>query len=63
MLMLHAGDDAAEVQWLEVGDHESQYCKLYASHKHMVDQILLTHKKFGDPAAVDAKRPAQMKRA
>jgi len=43
VLRLNAGDDAAEVQWLEVGDHVDQYRKLYASHKAMVDKVLLTH--------------------
>ena len=30
---LHAGDDAAEVQWLEVGEHVKEYRNLYANHK------------------------------
>ena len=37
LLKLRAGDDAAEVQWLEIGDHVDEYRKLYASHKQMVD--------------------------
>mmetsp|Transcript_44114 Transcript_44114/g.142279 ORF Transcript_44114/g.142279 Transcript_44114/m.142279 type:complete len:324 (+) Transcript_44114:450-1421(+) len=41
MLALHAGDDAADVQWLEVGTPE--YKKLYASHKMMIDMIDLDH--------------------
>jgi|TARA_B100000524_G_scaffold130515_1_gene64579 ADP-ribose pyrophosphatase len=51
LLMLHAGDDAAEVRWLEVGDHEPDYCKLYASHKFLVDKVMLTHGKSGNAAA------------
>jgi len=39
MLKLCAGDDAAAVRWLEVGDHVDDYQKLYASHKDMVDEI------------------------
>mmetsp|Transcript_27665 Transcript_27665/g.84338 ORF Transcript_27665/g.84338 Transcript_27665/m.84338 type:complete len:274 (-) Transcript_27665:617-1438(-) len=40
MLTLAAGDDACDVKWLEVGEHCPQYRQLYASHKHMIDQIL-----------------------
>ena len=40
---LRAGDDAAAVQWLEVGDHVEQYTKLYANHKEFVDKVILTH--------------------
>ena len=39
MLKLCAGDDAAAVRWLEIGDHADDYQKLYASHKDMVDEI------------------------
>jgi len=43
MLTLKAGDDAADVRWLEVGDHCETYTKLYASHKQIVDLVYLTH--------------------
>eukprot|EP00310_Coccolithus_braarudii_P004340 CAMPEP_0183379478 /NCGR_PEP_ID=MMETSP0164_2-20130417/125445_1 /TAXON_ID=221442 /ORGANISM="Coccolithus pelagicus ssp braarudi, Strain PLY182g" /LENGTH=315 /DNA_ID=CAMNT_0025557061 /DNA_START=261 /DNA_END=1208 /DNA_ORIENTATION=- len=43
LLELHAGDDAADVQWLEVGEHVAQYRNLYANHKEFVDKVVLTH--------------------
>jgi len=43
LLELHAGDDAADVQWLEVGEHVEQYRNLYANHKEFVDKVVLTH--------------------
>jgi len=43
MLQLRAGDDAADVMWLEVGDHNEAYKGLYASHKQIVDLVYLTH--------------------
>jgi len=46
MLRLNAGDDAADVQWLEVGDHVAQYQKLYASHKLFVDIVLTYQSKL-----------------
>ena len=44
LINLRAGDDAAEVQWLEIGDHVEEYRRLYASHKQMVDAAVA--KKF-----------------
>jgi len=43
LLELHAGDDAAEVQWLEVGEHVKEYRNLYANHKEFVDKVAITH--------------------
>ena len=37
-LPLHAGDDAAQVMWLDVSDAEATYRNLYASHKEWVDE-------------------------
>jgi len=37
MLSLHAGDDAAEVKWLDIDDSVADYKNLYASHKAFVD--------------------------
>jgi len=36
-LTLKAGDDAAQVKWLNVGDDVDHYKNLFASHKAMVD--------------------------
>ena len=39
LLHLHAGDDAAEVSWLDVDDTNKLYFDLYASHKQWVDMV------------------------
>ena len=39
LLPLHAGDDAADVTWLDVDDADERYVGLYASHKQWVDQV------------------------
>lgn len=51
MLKLQAGDDAAGVKWLEIGDHNPEYLALYASHKTFVDMLL-------DKPTQDAPAPA-----
>ena len=43
MLTLQAGDDAADVTWLEVGEHNAAYRNLYASHKQIADIVFQTH--------------------
>ena len=43
MLTLQAGDDAADVTWLEVGEHNAAYRSLYASHKQIADIVFQTH--------------------
>jgi len=37
-LPLMAGDDAAKCIWLDIGEHDKRYTKLYASHKQMVNK-------------------------
>lgn len=37
-LAVHAGDDAADVTWLNVDDDDPRYRNLYASHKEWVDK-------------------------
>jgi ADP-ribose pyrophosphatase len=44
LLPLHAGDDAAEVTWLDVDDANELYFNLYASHKQWVDKVAATLK-------------------
>ena len=39
MMPLKAGDDAADVMWLNVDDDEPKYKHLHASHREWVDQI------------------------
>ena len=39
MLPLHAGDDAAEVMWLDIDVDDPKYAHLYASHREWVDEI------------------------
>ena len=39
LLPLHAGDDAADVTWLDVDNANKRYVGLYASHKQWVDQV------------------------
>jgi len=39
MLPLNAGDDAADVMWLDVDDSDERYSKLYASHRLWVDRV------------------------
>jgi len=41
LLLLHAGDDAAEVQWLDIDEANEHYRNLYASHKGMVDDAIV----------------------
>ena len=41
LLLLHAGDDAAEVQWLDIDETNEHYRNLYASHKGMVDDAIV----------------------
>jgi len=36
-LLLKAGDEVGEVQWLKVDDSTDHYKNLYASHKFIVD--------------------------
>ena len=40
LLLLHAGDDAAEVQWLDIDEANEHYRNLYASHKGMVNDAI-----------------------
>lgn len=40
-LKLHAGDDAAQVKWLDIDDNNLEYKNLYASHKNFVDAAIL----------------------
>lgn len=42
LLPLHAGDDAANVIWLDVDNADERYNNLYASHKQWVDQVAAT---------------------
>jgi len=42
-LQLRAGDDAADVKWLEIGPHSPQYTQLYASHRQIVDVVWRSH--------------------
>lgn len=51
LLELRAGDDAAEVQWLEVGEHVEEYRNLYANHKEFVDKVALTHASSRPPSS------------
>jgi len=44
LLPLHAGDDAADVTWLDVDEADERYENLYASHKQWVDQVAATLK-------------------
>jgi ADP-ribose pyrophosphatase len=44
LLPLHAGDDAAEVTWLDVDEADERYAGLYASHKEWVDKVAATLK-------------------
>lgn len=37
-LNLHAGDDAAEVKWLDMDEENKDYKNLYASHKEFADK-------------------------
>jgi len=39
MLPLHAGDDAAAVQWIDVDAAEERYANLYAAHRSFVDLV------------------------
>jgi len=39
LLPLNAGDDAANVTWLDVSDNNPKYKNLYADHKKWVDQV------------------------
>ena len=39
LLPMNAGDDAADVTWLDVDNAEPRYVKLYASHKQWVDKV------------------------
>ena len=39
-LELRAGDDAANVCWLDVDDEVPEFRNLYANHKHMVELAL-----------------------
>ncbi len=39
MLPLAAGDDAANVMWLDVDDAQPKYNNLYASHKELVEKV------------------------
>ncbi len=39
-LRLKSGDDACDVAWEEVGEHNPVYCKLYANHKEFIDKVL-----------------------
>ena len=55
-LKLHAGDDATAVTWLEVGDHNESYQRLYASHKQIVDLVYSTHGPEAVAAAVPPSR-------
>jgi len=59
MLKLHAGDDAADVQWLEIDDSNSEYQNLYASHKAMVDDavagLLLRERSQSGGGAVEVR--------
>lgn len=43
MLTLKAGDDAADVTWLEVDPDSAAYCALYASHRQIADLVYNTH--------------------
>jgi ADP-ribose pyrophosphatase len=44
LLPLHAGDDAADVSWLNVDEADERYKNLYASHKQWVDKVAATLK-------------------
>ena len=50
-LTLKAGDDAADVTWLEVNPENPAYCALYASHKQIADLVYVTH---GGGSPIDA---------
>ena len=59
LLPLHAGDDAADVTWLDVDDADERYVRLYASHKQLVDQVAAKLKagREDDKVAAGFKRP------
>lgn len=39
LLNLHAGDDAADVCWMDVDESNKMYANLYASHKDFIDLV------------------------
>ena len=56
MLPLSAGDDAADVMWLDIDASNPKYANLYASHRDWVDNVARSLRPPSGAAAGKRKR-------